>query len=212
MTVATKNIIATGGSSGLVSPPMPWTQQSSNWTQGFEVVKQLLQKPEPHNFILGVRDTERTRTAYKELAFDESKHSVHIFPLDLSNLRSVQLFAQQALTQLGPNKLDLLFLNAGVLDTASGPGPNGSQWCEGYVVNHLGRLQPRSGTRKFANSTKPSTTWFTSCGKLWLPVSHALWLCPLARSATFETRTLVRTTKHQRIRSSRLIPPSNPRR
>lgn len=121
MAITPKNIIATGGSSGL----------------GFEVIKQLLQKPEPHNFILGVRDTERTRSAYKELAFDESKHSVHILALDLSNLRSVQVFVQQALTQLGPNKLDLLFLNAGVLDTASGPGPNGSQWCEGYVVNHL---------------------------------------------------------------------------
>lgn len=115
------------------------------------MVKQLLQKPEPHNFILGVRDTERTRAAYKELAFDEPKHSVHILALDLSNLRSVQLFAQQALTQLGPNKLDLLFLNAGVLDTASGPGPNGSQWCEGYVVNHLGRPQSHPRTWKSAN-------------------------------------------------------------
>ncbi|KAJ5167140.1 uncharacterized protein N7482_005921 [Penicillium canariense] len=121
MAANAKTVIATGASSGL----------------GFEAVKQLLEQPEPYNFILGARDTEGTQAAYNALGFDASKHSVHILPLDLKDLRSVQVFAQKALAQLGPNKVDYLFLAAGTLDDANGPGPNGSQWCDGYVVNHL---------------------------------------------------------------------------
>lgn len=62
-----------------------------------------------------------------------------ILPLNLSDLRNVQSFAKQALTQLGEKKLDKLFLVAGMLNSADGPGPHGSQWCESYVVNHLGK-------------------------------------------------------------------------
>ena len=79
-----------------------------------------------------------TEAAYNNLKFEKLKHTICILPLDLSHLPSVQLFAQQALSQVGSNKLDYLFLNAGMLDDARGPGPNGSEWCEGYVVNHLG--------------------------------------------------------------------------
>jgi NADP-dependent 3-hydroxy acid dehydrogenase YdfG len=102
----------------------------------------LLQQQEPHNFILGVRDTKSTEAAYNDLKSDNSKHTIRILPLNLSNLRSVQFFAQQALSQLGSKNLDYLFLNAGMLDDASGPGPNGSEWCEGFIVNHLGELFP----------------------------------------------------------------------
>ncbi|GLI71929.1 hypothetical protein PoHVEF18_000096 [Penicillium ochrochloron] len=121
MSTNTKTVIATGASSGL----------------GFESVKQLLEKSEPYNFILGARDTKRTQAAYDALGFDSTKHSVHILPLDLKSLRSVQVFVQKALAQLGRHKIDYLFLAAGTLDDANGPGPNGSQWCDGYVVNHL---------------------------------------------------------------------------
>ncbi|KAJ1711520.1 short-chain dehydrogenases/reductase [Aspergillus flavus] len=116
-----KTVVATGTSSGL----------------GFEAIKQLLQQSEPYNFILGVRDTVKTQGNYDRIDFDRSKHTITIFPLDLLSLPSVQSFAQKALSQLGDQKLDYLFLCAGMLDSADGPGPNGSPWCSGYVVNHL---------------------------------------------------------------------------
>jgi NAD(P)-dependent dehydrogenase (short-subunit alcohol dehydrogenase family) len=99
----------------------------------------LLQQTQPYNFILGVRDTVKAQAEYNDLKFDSAKHSVSILPLDLLNLKSVRSFATQALTELGQNKLDLLFLVAGSLNSAEGPGPHRSQWCESYVTNHLGR-------------------------------------------------------------------------
>ncbi|KAJ5330087.1 Short-chain dehydrogenase/reductase SDR [Penicillium brevicompactum] len=116
-----KNVIATGTSSGL----------------GFEAIKQLLQQTQPYNFILGARDTTKARAAYDDLKYDSAKHSVSILPLDLLNLKSVRSFATQALGELGQNNLDLLFLVAGSLNSADGPGPHGSQWCESYITNHL---------------------------------------------------------------------------
>ncbi|CAI7569111.1 unnamed protein product [Penicillium pancosmium] len=121
MSATAKNVIATGASSGL----------------GFEVIKQLLEKSDPYNFIIGARDIERTQAAFNEVKFDTSKHTISLVPLDLTDLRSIQLFAQNALTKLGPNKLDLVFLCAGMVASAEGPGPHGSQWCTSYVVNHL---------------------------------------------------------------------------
>ncbi|KAJ6187990.1 hypothetical protein N7519_002898 [Penicillium mononematosum] len=121
MSLIAKTVIATGTSSGL----------------GFEAIKQLLQQTQPYNFILGVRDTEKTRVAYNDLKFDTSKHSVSVLPLDLLNLKSVQSFAKRALSELGERPLNYLFLIAGFLASADGPGPHGSQWCESYVVNHL---------------------------------------------------------------------------
>ncbi|KAG8166124.1 hypothetical protein KVR01_004676 [Diaporthe batatas] len=119
--LAAKTVVATGASSGL----------------GFELVKQLLAKPEPYRFILGARDTERTKEAYDDLKFDSTTHSLMILPLELSNLKTVKSFAHQALEKLGRDRLDYLMLNAGMAKGASGPGPHGSKWCEPYVVNHL---------------------------------------------------------------------------
>lgn len=107
-------------------------------SQGFEAIKQLLQQKQPYKFILGARDTEKTRLAYDDLKFDTSKHSVSVLPLDLLNLLSVRSFAKQALSELGQRPLNYLFLIAGYLSAAEGPGPHGSQWCDSYVVNHLG--------------------------------------------------------------------------
>ena len=112
----------------------------SNHAQGFEAIKQLLQQTQPYNFILGARDTTKARAAYDDLKYDSAKHSVSILPLDLLNLKSVRSFATQALGELGQNNLDLLFLVAGSLNSADGPGPHGSQWCESYITNHLGML------------------------------------------------------------------------
>ncbi|KAJ5467982.1 hypothetical protein N7475_005734 [Penicillium sp. IBT 31633x] len=121
MSLLAKTVIATGTSSGL----------------GFEAIKQLLQQKQPYKFILGARDTEKTRLAYDDLKFDTSKHSVSVLPLDLLNLLSVRSFAKQALSELGQRPLNYLFLIAGYLSAAEGPGPHGSQWCDSYVVNHL---------------------------------------------------------------------------
>jgi NAD(P)-dependent dehydrogenase (short-subunit alcohol dehydrogenase family) len=105
--------------------------------QGFELVKQLLAKPEPYRFILGARDTETTKKAYDDLKFDSTTHSLTVLPLELSNLKAVKSFAQQTLKKLGRDRLDYFLLNAGLAKAATGPGPHGSKWCEAYVVNHL---------------------------------------------------------------------------
>ena len=115
-----------------------------NITQGFEAIKQLLQQSEPYHFVLGVRDTTKTQAKYNSLDFDKSKHTITVFPLDLLSLPSVQSFAQNVLSQLGSQTLDYLFLCAGMLDSADGPGPNGSPWCSGCVVNHLGMWEVNS--------------------------------------------------------------------
>ncbi|KAH9892249.1 hypothetical protein F4778DRAFT_749912 [Xylariomycetidae sp. FL2044] len=116
-----KTIVATGASSGL----------------GFEAVKQLLQQSQPYRFILGARDVKSTQTAYDGVGYDPARHSVAILPLDLIDLEGVKSFAQQALTQLGNDNLDFLLLNAALNKPAIGPGPNGSKWCEAFIVNHL---------------------------------------------------------------------------
>ena len=71
------------------------------------------------------------------MPYDASTHSVAILPLDLADLRTVKSFAQQSLESLNREKLDVLFLNAGMNKAAVGPGVGGSSWCESYVVNHL---------------------------------------------------------------------------
>ncbi|KAE8381773.1 hypothetical protein BDV26DRAFT_289201 [Aspergillus bertholletiae] len=116
-----KTVVATGTSSGL----------------GLEAIQQLLHQPEPYHFILGVRDTITTQTSYDRLDWDRNVHTVTVLPLDLLSLPSVQSFAENVRSRLGPHKLNYLFLCAGMLDSADGPGPHGSPWCAGLVVNHL---------------------------------------------------------------------------
>ncbi|KAH8918805.1 NAD(P)-binding protein [Atractiella rhizophila] len=119
---AMKTIVATGATSGL----------------GFELVKQLLLKSEPYRFILGARDMKRTQAAYDDIKYDADKHSLTILPLNLSNLREVKTFSRTTLERLGKDKLDYLFLNAAISFGAEEPtGPNGSKWCDSYIVNHL---------------------------------------------------------------------------
>lgn len=116
-----KTIVATGASSGL----------------GFESVKQLLQQSQPCKFIIGARDLKTTKAAFDQVQYDAKTHSVSILPLDLADLRTVKPFAQQTLEALNQDRLDILFLNAGMNKAATGPGLHGSKWCEAYVVNHL---------------------------------------------------------------------------
>ncbi|KAM7203635.1 WW domain-containing oxidoreductase [Naviculisporaceae sp. PSN 640] len=128
MATITKTVVATGASSGL----------------GFEAIKQLLsQQATPYRFILGARDVTRTRAAFDKLAeseYDRSKHDLTIFPLELSDLKGTKSFAQKTLEKLADNKLDYLFLNAGITDGTESDKDKGKYkggWCEAYVVNHL---------------------------------------------------------------------------
>jgi len=79
-----------------------------------------------------------TKKAYDEVEFDERRHSLAVLPLDLSDLRSTRAFAQQTLDTLGPNKVDLLLLNAAISNGSEKAGPRVSKWSETHIVNHLG--------------------------------------------------------------------------
>ena len=63
-----------------------------------------------------------------------------VLPLELSDLKGVKTFAEQTLAKLGSDRLDYVLLNAGIAQGADRPGPNGSKWCESYIVNHLCKL------------------------------------------------------------------------
>lgn len=53
-------------------------------------------------------------------------------------MQTVKSFAQQTLEKLGQDPVDYLLLNAAIARNADDrPGPNGSQWCDSYIINHL---------------------------------------------------------------------------
>lgn len=96
-------------------------------------MKHLLGKPEPHRIIMGAHGTEDGHPLTAG-----SPHSLTVAPVRLGDLRSVKSFAQQALENIGPSKLDYLFLKAGIKREARGrPNPSAPKWCRPYVVNHL---------------------------------------------------------------------------
>ncbi|KAI5864198.1 NAD(P)-binding protein [Durotheca rogersii] len=116
-----KTIVATGATSGL----------------GFELVKQLLAQTQPYKLILGARDTKTAQAAFDNLEYDNAKHSLTIFPLELSNLKTVKAFSQHALSKIGQDNVDYLLLNAAISKSTDEPGHHGSKWSESYIVNHL---------------------------------------------------------------------------
>ncbi|KAH7027858.1 uncharacterized protein B0I36DRAFT_328053 [Microdochium trichocladiopsis] len=121
MATISKTLIATGASSGL----------------GFELVKQLLQQSQPYKLILAARDTQQAQAAYDALQYDSSTHKLTILPAELSNLKTVKSFAEQALEKLGNDRLDYVMLNAGMFEAPGTKGPEGSKWSNSYLVNHL---------------------------------------------------------------------------
>lgn len=129
--------------------------QSLTILQGFEAIKQLLQTSQPYKVILGARNADGAREAYSSLNHD-AKHDVTVLPLELSDLRGVRTFAQQALQKIGQGKIDYLFLNAAISNGADKPGPHGSKWCEPYIVNHLCKASRRDvapGSKLIPRST-----------------------------------------------------------
>ncbi|KAF7552549.1 hypothetical protein G7Z17_g4241 [Cylindrodendrum hubeiense] len=116
-----KTVVGTGLTSGI----------------GFEALKQLLEQAQPYKIILGARNTSSTQSAIDGLQFDKAANSTTILPLDLADLKGVKSFAEQTLDKLGQGKIDYLLLNAGITNGAEEPGPNGSKWCESYIVNSL---------------------------------------------------------------------------
>lgn len=105
--------------------------------QGFEALKQLLEQAQPYKVVLGARNTSSTQAAIDGLQFDKAANGATVLPLDLSDLKGVKSFAEQTLAKLGQTRIDYLLLNAGISNGAEKPGPNGSKWCEAYIVNHL---------------------------------------------------------------------------
>ncbi|KAH6984582.1 hypothetical protein BKA56DRAFT_671081 [Ilyonectria sp. MPI-CAGE-AT-0026] len=116
-----KTVVGTGLTSGL----------------GFQALKQLLEQAQPYKIILGARNTSSTQAAIDGLQFDKAANGTTVLPLDLSDLKGVKSFAEQTLAKLGQTKIDYLLLNAAITNSAEKPGPNGSKWCEAYIVNHL---------------------------------------------------------------------------
>ncbi|KAK6954949.1 hypothetical protein Daesc_002578 [Daldinia eschscholtzii] len=143
MATIAKTIVATGATSGL----------------GFELVKQLLAQTQPYKFILGARDTKTAQAAFDGLKYDGSKHSLTIFPLELSNLKTVKTFSQQTLDKLGQDKIDYLLLNAAISKNAEQPGPFGSKWK--YLEEDL------KGGSKTERSVYASTKFVQLLGAHW---------------------------------------------
>jgi NADP-dependent 3-hydroxy acid dehydrogenase YdfG len=123
MSKIAKTLVATGCSSGL----------------GFELIKQLLAQSQPYKFILGARDTKGVSASFGALNYDSKTHDLSIFPLELSDMKTVKTFAAQTLEKLGKGKVDCLLLNAGMVkgDDGSLLGPHGSKWTEQFIVNCL---------------------------------------------------------------------------
>lgn len=100
-------------------------------------MRQLLESPEPYRIIFGARNTGAAQAAYDALSYDRSQNSVTVLPLELNNTRQIKPFVSDVLSKLGGEKLDYVFLCAGITNDAKSPGPYGSQWSEALIVNHL---------------------------------------------------------------------------
>ena len=90
-----KVIIITGGNAGL----------------GLEAASQLLSFNLLH-LILAVRSTKKGEAAAKQLQSQQPKAKIEVWPLDMSSLDSIQVFARRVESDL--SRLDMVILNAGV--------------------------------------------------------------------------------------------------
>lgn len=98
----------------------------------------LQQSQQPYKVLLGARDTKTAISAIDAIDYDKSASAVTVLPLELSNLNTVKAFSSKVLEILGQDKLDYLYMNAGLAKDATQPAPNGSKFCETLTVNHTG--------------------------------------------------------------------------
>lgn len=99
------------------------------------MLKQLLEQATPYKVILGARDTKSTNDAIAKLQYDKATNAVTVLPVELSDLKTVKTFAQQALEKVGTDKIDYLMLNAGMLKGGE-KGTHG-KWCDAALINHF---------------------------------------------------------------------------
>lgn len=110
-------------------------------------MKQLLKQSQPYKLILAARNTTEAQAAYDALDYDGSMHKLTILPAELSSLKTVKSFAEQALNKLGNDKLDYLMLNAGMTEPPGTKSSEGSKWSDSFVVNHLCMSFSNTGQR-----------------------------------------------------------------
>lgn len=117
------------------------------------MLKQLLEHATPYKVILGARDTKTTNDAIAKLQYDKAANAVTVLPVELSDLKTVKTFAQQALEKVGSNKIDYLVMNAGMFKSAEEKGSHG-KWCDAAIVNHFCEFKSVAGSRggPFASS------------------------------------------------------------
>jgi NAD(P)-dependent dehydrogenase (short-subunit alcohol dehydrogenase family) len=101
---------------------------------GFETARALAQKAA--SVVLACRSRDKGQAAVERILAENPDASVRFEQLDLSDLHSVETFAERVQTQ--NNRLDLLILNAGVMV------PPESKTAQGFElqfgVNHLGHF------------------------------------------------------------------------
>ncbi|KAM3511872.1 hypothetical protein MY11210_004490 [Beauveria gryllotalpidicola] len=107
-------------------------------TGGFEVLKQLLQAPQPYRVVLGARNPSGMQLSLRDVVF-ESANKIEVLPLDLADLKGTRMFAEATMDAIGDAKVDYLLLNAAITKPAV-VNPRGYRWCESAVVNHVAQF------------------------------------------------------------------------
>jgi len=129
-----KIVIVTGSSSGI----------------GFEAARVLANKDA--EVIIAVRNKEKGDNAAKKIKSQKSESNVKVMLLDLADLRSVELFANEFKQKY--SKLDLLINNAGVMIPPYGKTKDGFELQFG--TNHLGHFALTSHLIKLIQNTSNS--------------------------------------------------------
>jgi len=112
-----KVILVTGGTSGL----------------GKQSILELV-KHEPKTIWLGARDTTKAKEAIKEITTEVPSASINVVEMELGSLVSVRESAQTILKST--DRLDILMLNAGIMNVPPGTTKDGYE--VQFGTNHVG--------------------------------------------------------------------------